>query len=120
MATTPRAVRFRCDLHGRLGGGALKVRVLELSERGAFVEEPPETAELQVGDEGRLTLSLPGGAPWTCRFRVVHLGTARRELNVAGLQHVTVSVRGFGVEFDHDDEDELERLRDFLELLELR
>jgi hypothetical protein len=98
----------------------VKVRVLELSESGAFVEEAPGFDEQQVGDAGALTLALPGGAPWTGRFSIVRLGTTRRELKAAGVEHLTVTARGYGLEFSHDDDDELERLRDFLELLELR
>jgi hypothetical protein len=122
MSPLPRPVRYRCELFGRVDGEAqaVKVRVLELSENGAFVEEAPGFEEQQVGDEGHLTLALPGGEPWTGRFRVVRLGTTRRELKAAGVEHLTVVARGYGLEFSHDDDDELERLRDFLELLDVR
>ncbi|MCU0701928.1 MAG: PilZ domain-containing protein [Myxococcaceae bacterium] len=122
MSTLPRPVRYRCELFARLEaqGAPVKVRVLELSETGAFVEEAPGFDEAQVDDVGHLTLALPGGEPWTGRFRVARLGTSRRELKASGVEHVTVAAQGYGLEFAHDDDDELERLRDFLELLDLR
>lgn len=99
---------------------SLKARVLEMSENGAFLEEGDGFDDRQVGDEGVMTLALPGGEPWSGRFRVVRLGTSRRELRSARIEHVTVTAPGYGVEFYGVDDDELERLRDFLELLELR
>lgn len=123
MTTHPRPVRYRCELHGRVDTGeaeALKVRVLELSEAGAFLEEAPGFDDRQVDDEGQLTLALPGGAPWTGAFRVSRLGVSRRELRAPRIDHLTVSARGYGVEFLKVNDDELERLRDFLELLEER
>lgn len=99
---------------------ALKARVLEMSENGAFLEEGEGLEDQQVGDEGVMTLALPGGEPWSGHFRVVRLGTSRKEVKARRVEHVTVSAPGYGVEFVEVDDDELERLRDFLELLELR
>ncbi len=121
--TSPRAVRYRCELHANLDLDAqtrIKGRVLELSEIGAFVEDGPGLENSQVGDEGLLTLALPGGEPWTGRFVITRCGNSRRELRDDRVDHVTVTAPGFGVEFVEVDDEELERLRDFLELLELR
>lgn len=104
----------------RDGEDGLKARVLEMSENGAFLEESAGLEDRQVGDEGLMTLALPGGEPWSGQFRVVRLGTSRKEVRSPRVEHVTVSTPGYGVEFFAVDDDELERLRDFLELLELR
>jgi hypothetical protein len=121
--TSPRAVRYRCELHARLDLDAqnqVKGRVLELSEVGAFVEDGPGLEDSQVGDGGLLTLALPGGDPWTGRFEITRWGNTRRDVRDDRVDHVTVTAPGFGLEFVEIDDDELERLRDFLELLELR
>jgi hypothetical protein len=122
MSTLPRPVRYRCELYGRVDreDEAVKVRVLELSENGAFVEEAPGFDSVQVGDQGALTLALPGGEPWTGPFRIVRFGSSRIEVRGTGVEHVTVAAHGVGIEFQHQNDDELERLRDFLELLDLR
>lgn len=122
MPPQERHVRYRCELYARVHTETIdvKARVLELSESGAFIEETAGFDEQQVEDEGVMTLALPGGEPWTGSFRVMRLGSSRREVRDPRAQHVTVSAAGYGVEFLQIDDDELERLRDFLELLELR
>jgi hypothetical protein len=120
--TTPRPVRHRCDLAARLDGFAdkpLKVKVLELSEVGGFIEETPGLEELQVGDEFTLTIALPGGN-WSSGAIVMRLGSGRRDLKHAKVDHVTVAATGFGVEFTEMGDDALEQLRDYLELLDER
>lgn len=98
----------------------VKTRVLELSETGGFLEEGPGLMDPQVGDEGTMTLALPGGEPWIGHFRICRLGASRREVRVPRVDHVTVSAQGYGIEFVDLADDDLERLRDFLELLEER
>lgn len=122
MPTLPRPVRYRCELFASIEAGEAlaRARVLEMSETGAFIEEADGFEDQQVGDEGVMTLALPGGEPWIGKIRVSRLGTSRRELRDPRVEHVTISARGYGVEFIEVDDDELERLRDFLELLELR
>lgn len=122
MPPQERHVRYRCELYARVQTEAVdvKARVLELSESGAFIEETAGFDEQQVEDEGVMTLALPGGEPWSGSFRVMRLGSSRREVRDPRAQHVTVAASGYGVEFLQIDDDELERLRDFLELLELR
>lgn len=122
MTTQPRPVRYRCELYARVDvpTASVKARVLEVSETGAFVEEAPGFDDQQVGDEGALTLALPGGAPWTGGFRISRHGSTLKELRNPRADHVTVAAHGYGVEFLAIDDDELERLRDFLELLEVR
>lgn len=122
MPTQPRHVRYRCELYASIDAAAAqtRARVLEMSESGAFIEEAQGFDDCQVGDEATMTLALPGGEPWSGRFRISRLGTTRREVRDPRVEHVTVSARGYGVEFVAVDDDELERLRDFLELLELR
>ena len=121
--TTPRPVRHRCELVARLdreGTPPLKVRVLDLSEAGCFVEEAPGMEDTQVGDEFRLTIALPGGEAWTSQAVVTRLGSSRRDLKHPSVAHVTVSANGFGVEFADMADDALEQLRDYLELLDER
>lgn len=119
----PRPVRYRCELYAQLetdDGVAAKARVLELSEGGAFVEEAPGLEALQVGDGATLGIPLPGGDPWLAHARVSRHGRSRLDLRHGSIDHVTVSVPGYALEFDELPEDELERLRDFLELLDGR
>jgi hypothetical protein len=121
--TTPRPVRHRCDLSARLereGGSPLEVRVLDLSEAGAFIEETKGLEELQVGDMLTLVLALPGGEAWRARAIVSRLGTSRREVKHPSVAHVTVSAPGFGVELLDTTDEALEQLRDYLELLDQR
>lgn len=122
MPTQPRPVRYRCELHVRIdaAGTRVKARVLELSETGAFLEESAGLEDQQVGDEGSMTLALPGGEPWTGHFRVTRQGSSRRELRNPRVEHPTIAAQGYGIEFVSLADEELERLRDFLELLELR
>jgi hypothetical protein len=118
--TLSRAVRYRCELVAQFtcDAGVFEARVLELSENGAFLEE----GELPVGpgDQATLALSLPGGTPLQAALTVVRWGSNRQELRHASVDHLTLARRGFGVEFQAMDDDELERLRDFLELLDGR
>jgi len=121
--TTDRPVRHRCELVARLDWESrtpLKVRVLDLSEAGAFIEETAGLEELQVGDALHLTIALPGGDHWKANAVVTRLGTSRRDLKHPTVAHVTVSAAGFGVEFSEMAEDALEQLRGFLELLDER
>ena len=122
MPTLPRPVRYRCEMYARIESqhGHLKARVLEMSETGAFLEQAVGFEDQQVGDEGSMTLALPGGEPWTGHFRITRHGSSRRELRNPRVEHITVVAQGYGVEFISLEDEELERLRDFLELLELR
>ncbi len=122
--TTPRPVRYRCEIPTQLeldeGGVIVSARVLELSETGAFVEETDALGDVQVGEGAMIQLPLPGGASWAAHVRFCRSGRGRIDVRSNRAEHVSVAVRGFGVEFDHVDDDELERLRDFLELLDTR
>lgn len=116
-----RAIRYRCDLQARLDRGDGQkhpVRILQLSESGAFVD--PEQLDLQYGDRCRLTIPLPGGDPWHAEVTVVRLGRSQRELRHPRVENFTVTRLGVGVTFDHVPDDEVERLRGFLELLDER
>ena len=119
----PRPVRYRCELYAQVetdDGSPAKARVLELSEAGAFVEEAEGIEDLQVGDGATLGIPLPGGEPWLAHAKVARHGTSRLDLRHGSVDHVTVAVRGYALEFDEMQEDDLERLRDFLELLDGR
>ncbi|MEW5740458.1 MAG: PilZ domain-containing protein [Myxococcota bacterium] len=119
----PRPVRYRCELFAQLEtdqGVPAKARLLEISEGGAFVEEAAGLEDLQVGDGATLGLALPGGEPWMAHAKVSRHGTSRLDLRHGSVDHVTVLARGYALEFDEMPEDELERLRDFLELLDGR
>ncbi|MFO0595992.1 MAG: PilZ domain-containing protein [Myxococcaceae bacterium] len=122
--TTPRAVRYRCEIQSQIeldtGGDAGRPRVLELSENGAFIEEVGPLAEVQTGDGAVIGIPMPGGDPWVAHVRFTRAGFGRVDVKTNRAEHVSVSVRGFGVEFDELNDDELERLRDFLELLDTR
>jgi hypothetical protein len=121
--TTPRAVRYRCELFGRFDPAPAPeqaVRVLELSEHGAFLEEAPGLEALPIGHGGALRLALPGGDPLTLTTRVARYGVSRRELKHPSVENLTIAVCGLGLEFLEVPDEELERLRDFLELLDGR
>ncbi len=120
---TPRPVRYRCSLRGDLvtvEGPIVVVQMIDVSEKGVFIERAPELDDLQVGDHARLRLPLPGSATWSSEVVVTRLGTSRRELKHPGAAHVTVVRDGFGLEFLELEDDSLEHLRDFLELLDQR
>lgn len=122
--TTPRPVRYRCEIASQIeldsGGDAARARVLELSETGAFVEEVKAIDDVQPGDGGVIGIPLPGGDPWVAHIRFNRAGLGRVDVRTPKAEHVSVGVRGYGVEFDQLDDEELERLRDFLELLDTR
>ncbi len=119
-----RSVRYRCDMQGQLaaaaGAPASPVRVLEISETGVFIEDTPVTAGLELGAPASVTLPLPGGAAWSAAVHVVRHGRGRIDLRARGLDHCSVSCPGWGLEFLALDDDGLEQLRDFLELLDGR
>jgi hypothetical protein len=122
--STPRPVRYRCEIAAQVeldsGGQAVRARVLELSERGAFLEEVPGLDDLQPGDGAVIGVPLPGGEPWVAHIRLLRAGTGRVDVRTKSAEHVSLLVRGYGVEFDQIEDTELERLRDFLELLDHR
>lgn len=118
-----RQVRYRCELHALFqpaGGQAEAIVVLEISETGAFIAAAPGLEDLQVGDRGTLTLAMPAGDFLPAAVEVAQFGHSRRDVAAAGADNVTVSVGGVGVEFVELPDDDLERLRDYLELLDGR
>ncbi len=122
--TTPRPVRYRCEIASQIeldsGGAPTRARVLEISETGAFIEEVEAIDDVQTGDGGVIGIPLPGGEPWVAHILFTRTGTGRIDVRTSKAEHVSVAVRGYGVEFDLLEDDELERLRDFLELLDNR
>lgn len=122
--TTPRPVRYRCEIPSRLeldaDGAKITARLLELSETGAFVEEAAGLDDVQVGEGALMLLPLPGGSAWSAHVRFSRVGRGRVDVRSHVAEHVSVSVRGYGVEFDDIGDDELEQLRDFLDLLDSR
>ena len=120
--TTPRPLRYRCELYGHFETpqGGSDVRVLELSESSAFIEHSDDTMEVNVGDQASLLIALPGGDPWETSVTVMRFGRSRRDVKHSKVDHVTVSALGFGLAFGELPEDDLERLRDYLELLDAR
>lgn len=118
----PRPVRHRCDLLGRLdrqGDDPVQVRVIDLSENGAFIEEAKGLEDLQVGDEAELVIALPGGF-WTAGVLVTRIGTTRVDVTHPSVQHITIAATGYGLEFTEMPDDQLERLRSHLEHLDER
>lgn len=122
--TTPRPVRYRCELSSQIeldqGGAPARARVLELSETGAFIEEVKEIDDVQAGEGGVIGIPMPGGEPWVAHIRFTRAGHGRIDVRTPRAEHVSVAVRGYGVEFDQLEDEELERLRDFLDLLDNR
>ena len=122
--TTPRPVRYRCEIASQIeldsGGDPARARVLEISETGAFIEEVKAINDVQTGDGGVIGIPLPGGEPWVAHIRFTRSGTGRVDVRTPRAEHVSVAVRGYGVEFDLLEGEDLERLRDFLELLDSR
>ncbi|MGQ0505286.1 MAG: PilZ domain-containing protein [Myxococcaceae bacterium] len=120
MKTIARPGRFRCDLNAHLsfaGQTPLNVRVLDLSEQGAFVAT---NEELHYDLRGELTLSLPGGGPFQVKVRVVRLGASLEEVPHRTVDNITVSRQGAAVAFEGFPADEVGRLKGFLESLDER
>jgi hypothetical protein len=123
MTPETRPVRYRVELFGLLTLGSpegVKVRVLDLSETGAFLEQPELPEDPQEGDAVTLALAFPGIGKWTAKGAITRLGRSRLELKRPKAAHVTVVREGFGIEFVALDDEALEQLRDFLELLDQR
>ncbi len=122
--TTHRPVRYRCELSSQIeldcGGDAARARVLELSETGAFIEEVQAIDDVQIGEGGVIGIPMPGGEPWVAHIKFTRSGMGRIDVRTPRAEHVSVAVRGYGVEFDQLEDEELERLRDFLDLLDSR
>ena len=122
--TTPRPVRYRCEIASQIelddGSDPVRARVLELSEKGAFIEEVPGLDDVQSGEGAVIGIPLPGGEPWVSHVKFLRTGLGRVDVRTPRAEHVSVAVRGYGVEFDEIPDDELERLRDFLDLLDSR
>ena len=119
----PRPVRYRVELFGLLevaSSPGVKVRLLELSENGAFIERTQEMDDLQEDDPVSVTLAFPGIGKWTARARICRLGNSRLELKRPKAAHVTVVRDGYGMRFETLTDEALEQLRDFLELLDQR
>lgn len=72
------------------------VRVIDLSETGAFVETK---LELQAGALGTLELDLLEGGPWCTPVEISRTGKGQQELRHARVEIVTVSRQGVGVRF---------------------
>ena len=116
-------VRYRVELFGLLVVGAdegVKVRVLDLSETGAFVERPELPEDPQEGDPLTLSLAFPGIGKWTAAAVACRPGTSRLEVKRPGVAHVTVIREGFEIEFVDLEDEALDQLRDYLELLDQR
>jgi hypothetical protein len=122
--TTPRPVRYRCEIASQIeldsGADPVRARVLELSEKGAFIEEVPGLDDVQSGEGAVIGIPMPGGDPWVSHVKFLRTGVGRVDVRTPRAEHVSVAVRGYGVEFDEIPDDELERLRDFLDLLDSR
>lgn len=115
-----RPIRYRCDIAAPLEFEAfapVRVRILDLSETGAFVETD---LDLQYGDRGKMSIAFPGGDPWIADVQVIRLGASQREVRHPKVDNVTVLRAGAGLTFVDVPEDERERLRGFLELLDER
>lgn len=122
--TTPRPARYRCEIAAQVeldtGEAPVRARVLELSVTGAFLEEVPGLDDVQDGEGAVIGIPLPGGEPWVSHIKFLRAGSGRVDVRTPRAEHVSVLVRGYGVEFDQVEDDERLRLRDFLELLDNR
>lgn len=122
--TIDRPVRYRVDMTVEVEQPGLSQKIaaklLELSETGAFVGEGDGLDAWEPEGRARMALPIPGGAPWAATIRIVRHGRAMLDLKQRGLDHMSIGVPGWGVEFLELPDEELERLRDFLELLDTR
>ena len=108
-ATYPRTLRTRLDLPATLGLAGFQpvaVQVIDLSQRGGFVETdltaPPGTA-------ASLRLELPEG-PLSVEAVVARVGTALREAPHPDLDALVVRARGLGLRFVSLCDQERQRL----------
>jgi hypothetical protein len=92
-----RPIRFRCDLPAVLQWDGVQhpVRVLDLSETGAFVET---NLDLQVGDEAELSLDSEE-ADFKAKVTVTRLASAQRELRDPRAHTLTVTRPGAAITF---------------------
>src|SRR3954466_16292290 len=101
--TTPRPVRYRCEISSQIeldiGGDPARARVLEISETGAFIEEVQAIDDVQPGRGGVIGIPRPGGDPWIAHIRFTWAGHGRVDVRTPRAEHVSVAVRGYGVEF---------------------
>ena len=115
-----RPIRYRCDLTATLtvpGTSAVQVKLLDLSEKGAFIAT---LDDVPYDSRGRLELALPGGEPFWVPVRVVRLGASQLEVRHPRVDNLTVSRLGVGLRFESFPASEIDRLRGFLELLDER
>lgn len=114
-----RSVRYKCEVDARveLDGQRTSATILDISRTGAFVETQ---LDLQVGDQFRLGLALPGGEPFFARVVVVRLGKSLKELRHNRVDNLTVLRRGVGVRYLEMPKEDETRLDGFLELLDER
>lgn len=112
-----RPIRQRCDLAARLelNGASHPVRVLDLTEAGAFVESE---LDLQYGDAGWLRIDLAEGETCSCHVTVVRLGRSQREIHHPQVEHVAVTRPGAGLRFDAVPPDDAARLARLVARLE--
>ncbi len=122
--TQHRPVRYRCELQSQLeldsSGELVQARVIEISENGGFIEEVPGLSEVQPGEGATIAVPLPGGDPWVARVTFARHGLGRLELRNQRVDNLTLQLPGFGLTFDRMGDADLERLRDFLDLLDSR
>ncbi len=120
----PSPVCYRCEIHSEVAfvatASLARLRIFALSELGAFMEARNEQCEVQTGDEAVLRMALPGGSTWTSEITIEGRGSNRVNLRAAPRQHLSLSVSGFHIRFRNVADEELERLRDFLDALDLR
>ncbi len=115
-----RPIRYRCDLEARLDRpdqGPQPVRVVDLSESGAFLET---SLDIQFGEQAQLALELPRSGRWAVGVTVMRLGSCQREIIHPRVEHVTVARSGVGVLFDPLTPQQRKQLRTFLALLDER
>lgn len=93
-------------------GRAYRAEVLNLSLTGAFLEARFPPRALLV-----LHLPLPGGAPMRLAGRVVREGWAQKFLEDPTVDNLAVRAQGVGVAFDDLEDDDAQRLQDYLDLV---
>lgn len=112
-----RAVRVPLHMKVTLTVGERRIdaRLIDLSVTGGFVEL---SSPLPLGTELEITMPLPGGPPLRASATVMRVGTNPKFVPSTELDHLVIVVAGVGLNFAGLPEDELQRVADYLELVE--
>ncbi len=93
-------------------GHAYRAEMVNVSLTGAFLE-----ASFPIGTPLEVHIPLPGGEPMQLTASVVREGWCQKFLEDRKVDNLAVRALGVGVCFDELDDENAQRLQDYLELV---